>query len=255
MPIITLTTDFGLKDHYVSSVKGAILQQLPQATIIDISNVIEKYHLPDTAFIIKNAYVNFPKGTIHIIGVKANQTKDARHLIVLAQGHYFIGADNGIFSLLFGNDFEKIIALPENNSVFPTRDIFATVACQIAQGTALEQLGQVTHNVRQMLAFNAASMGDNIRGLVVYVDEYGNSITNISKSLYQQVGKGRSFIIEVGRQHLTISKISNSYSDVPDGEILALFNSSDFLEIAVNLGKADNLLSLKTNATILIQFI
>ncbi len=253
MPIITLTTDFGLKDHYVSSVKGAILSQLPEATIVDISNVIEEYHLPDTAFILKNAFVNFPKGSIHIIGVKANQTKETPHLIVYAQGHYFIGADNGIFSLLFETDIDKIIALPEINSVFPTRDIFAKVACEIAKGKAIEELGAKKESVTQMLAFNAAPMGDSIRGKVNYVDVYGNSITNITKSLFNQTAKGRGFMIELKNHNIT--KISNSYNDVPHGEMLALFNTSDYLEIALNQGRADNLLSLKVNATVIIQFV
>ncbi len=253
MPIITLTTDFGLKDHYVSSVKGAILSQLPEAKIVDISNVIEKYHLPDTAFILKNAFVNFPKGSIHIIGVKGNYTKETPHLIVLAQGHYFIGADSGIFSLLFGYDIEKIIALPENNSVFPSRDIFATAACQLAKGVAIEELGTKRESVTQMLAFNAAPMGDIIRGIVTYVDVYGNSVTNITKALFEQTAKGRGFEIEL-RNH-KIDKLSTGYSNVPQGEILALFNSSGYLEIAINQGNADSLLALKVNATIVIQFI
>ena len=253
MPIITLTSDFGLKDHYVSSVKGAILSQLPEATIVDISNVIEKYHLPDTAFILKNAFVNFPKGTIHIIGVKANQTKATPHLIVFAQGHYFIGADNGIFSLMFETNIDKIISLPENNSVFPSRDVFAKVACQIAKGISIDELGTKKESVSQMLAFNAAPMGDSIRGLVTYVDSYGNSITNITKELFNKTANGKGFVIEL-KNH-SIDKISNSYSDVPSGEIAALFNTSGYLEIAMNQGNADSLLALKVNATIFIQFI
>ncbi len=253
MAIITLTTDFGLKDHYVSSVKGAILSRLPGAVIVDISNVIEEYHLPDTAFILKNAFVNFPKGTIHIIGVKANQTKETPHLVVFAEGHYFIGADNGIFSLLFGTAIDKIISLPESISVFPTRDVFASAACQIATGIPIEELGNTKESVSQMLAFNAAQMGDSIRGLVTYVDVYGNSITNISKALFYQAVNNKGFVIEM--RHHKIQKISNNYSDVPHGEILALFNTGGFLEIAINQGKADNLLALKVNSTVVIQLI
>ncbi len=253
MAIITLTTDFGLKDHYLSSVKGAILTQLPDAVIVDISNVIEKYHLPDTAFILKNAFANFPKGTIHIIGVKANYTKETPHLIVFAQGHYFIGADNGIFSLLFEGGIDKIIALPQSDSVFPTRDVFAKAACDLAKGIQIEELGVKKDSVTQMIPFNAAPAGDMIRGLVIYVDVFGNSVTNISKRLFEQTSKGRGFIIEVGKHQ--IEKISKSYSDVPNGEILVLFNSSDNLEIAVNQGNADRLLALQVNASILVQFV
>lgn len=97
MAIITLTTDLGLKDHYVAAIKGSILSRIPEITIVDISHQIPTYNIQDAAFIIKNAYPNFPKGSIHIIGIKAEQTNQSSHIIIFSDGHYFIGADNGIF--------------------------------------------------------------------------------------------------------------------------------------------------------------
>ena len=127
MAIITLTTDLGMKDHYVSAIKGTILSRIPQATIIDISHQIPTYNIQDAAYIIKNAYPNFPKSSIHIIGIKAEQTNQSSHVIVRSDGHFFIGADNGIFSFL-ESPIEKIIELPAALSTFPTRDIFAIAA-------------------------------------------------------------------------------------------------------------------------------
>ena len=126
MAIITLTTDLGLKDHYVGSVKGSILSRFPEASIIDISHQIPTYNIQDAAYIIKNAYPNFPKGSIHIIGIKAEQTSQSSHVIVFSDGHYFISADNGIFSFL-DSPIEKIIELPVSISTFPTRDVFAVL--------------------------------------------------------------------------------------------------------------------------------
>jgi len=252
MSIITLTTDLGSKDYYVSAVKGAILSLLPAATIIDISHQIPTYNMQDAAFILKNAYPDFPKGSIHIIGIKAELNKQSAHVIVNSNGHYFIGADNGIFSLLLDSVIEKIIELPQNLSTFPTRDVFVKAACHLAKGGQPEELGTLKTALLERMPFRASSMGDIIQGTVLYIDSYGNVMTNISESLFHQFGKGRSFIIEFARYE--IDKISVSYSDVPEGEILALFNAARQLEIAMNNDKAGSMLNLKLNDTITIRF-
>jgi S-adenosylmethionine hydrolase len=252
MAVITLTTDLGMKDHYVSAIKGIILSKISDATIIDISHQIPTYNIQDAAYIIKNAYPNFPKSSIHIIGIKAEQTKQSSHVIVLSDGHFFIGADNGIFSFL-ETPIEKIIELPANFSTFPTRDIFAIAASELANGAQMEQLGQVKENLLERMPFRAASMGDMIRGTVEYIDSYGNVMCNISKILFEQVGKGKEFKIEFARYE--IGKISKNYNDVPEGEILALFNAANQLEIAMNRDRANSMLNLKLNDSITIRFL
>lgn len=252
MAIITLTTDLGLKDHYVSSVKGSILSRLPEVNIIDISHQIPTYNIQDAAYIIKNAYPNFPKGSIHIIGIKAEQTSQSSHVIVFSDGHYFISADNGIFSFL-DSPIEKIIELPVSISTFPTRDVFAVVATAMAKGTKMEDLGKIKENLLERMPFRAATMGDMIRGTVEYIDSYGNVMCNITQTLFKQIGKGREFKIEFARYE--ILKISKTYNDVPEGEILALFNSADQLEISMNSDRANSMLNLKLNDSITIRFL
>lgn len=255
MAIITLTTDFGLKDHYVSALKGAILSQLPSANIIDISHDIEKYNLLETSYILKETYPSFPQKTVHIIGVNTELSSSGGFVLVEHAGHYFIGADNGIFSLLFeeGPAVIRELILEEGQKLsFPTRDIFAKIACQIAQGADINTIGKPKDGLLQRIAFRATSMGDNIRGSYVYIDSYGNVSTNIDRQLFQQVGKGRPFIIELARH--SIERISKEYSDVPEGEVLAIFNASGFLEIAIRNGKAAGLLSLKISDSITIRF-
>ncbi len=252
MAIITITSDLGLKDHYVSSIKGAILSRLPDVNIVDISHQIPTYNIQDAAYILKNAYPNFPKGSIHIIGVKTEQNNQSSHVVVYSDGHYFISSDNGVFSLLLETPIEKIIELPALVSTFPTRDVFAIAAVEIASGTALENLGKTKDNLLERMPFRAASMGDIIRGTIEYIDSYGNMMSNISEALFNQVGKGREFKIEFARYD--INKISKTYSDVPEGEILALFNSTKQLEIAMNRDKANSMLGLKLNDSITIHF-
>jgi S-adenosylmethionine hydrolase len=255
MAIITLTTDLGLKDYYVSAVKGTILSQFPEVTIVDISHQIPTYNIQDAAYILKNAYTNFPAGSIHIIGVKAEHSKETPHVIVFANGHYFVGADNGVFSLLLDNPPEKIAEINTDDNVlhsFPTRDVFAKAACHIAKGGAIEDIAHAAFSLMERMPFRAASMEDMIRGSVVYIDSYGNVMTNINHSLFKQIGKDRKFIIEFARYE--INRLSHSYSDVPEGEALAIFNSGNYLEIAMNSGKADSLLGLKLNDSITINF-
>jgi S-adenosylmethionine hydrolase len=252
MAIITLTSDLGLKDHYVGAIKGSIYSRLPGAVIVDISHQIPTYNIQDAAYIVRNAYPDFPKGSVHIIGIKAEFTSSTSHVIVLSDGHYFIGADNGIFSLLLDSPIDKIIELPENSSTFPTRDIFASAAAKLAGGTPMEQLGKPKEYLLERMPFRAASMGDTIRGTVEYIDSYGNVMCNISRTLFRQVGKDREFRIEFARYEIV--RISKTYNDVPEGEILALFNAADQLEIAMNSDRANSMLGLKLNDSISIHF-
>lgn len=251
MAIITLTTDLGLKDHYVGSIKGSIYSKVPNITIVDISHQIPTYNIQDAAYIVKNAYTSFPKGSIHIIGIKAEQNSQSSHVIVFSDGHYFISADNGIFSFL-DTAIEKIIELPATISTFPTRDVFAVIACALANGSKMEELGKAKENLLERMPFRAATMGDMIRGTVEYIDSYGNVMCNITQNLFNQVGKGREFEIEFARYK--IDKISKTYNDVPEGEILALFNSANQLEIAMNSDRANSMLNLKLNDSITIRF-
>src|SRR5512138_1750299 len=145
MAIITLTSDWGLRDHYIGSVKGAILRQHPEAVIVDISHLVEPFNLNQAAFIIRNSYRSFPKGTIHILGINEEASIETPHTLVLHEGHYFIGADNGIFSLIFDEKPEQILEIDvvqdSDYYTFPSRDVFAKVACHIAQGLPYEELG------------------------------------------------------------------------------------------------------------------
>ncbi|HEX8516933.1 MAG TPA: SAM-dependent chlorinase/fluorinase [Bacteroidia bacterium] len=255
MAIITLTTDFGLKDHYVSAIKGAILGRLPGATIIDISHQIEKYNLLEASFILKESYPNFPAGTIHLIGINTELAGSGGYVLVKQYDHYFIGADNGIFSLLFEETPQNIREIsPEKGEKlsFPVRDIFTKIAYDLASGKDFDQIGKPKEALLQRIPFRATSMGDNIRGSFVYIDSYDNVTSNIERRLFDQVGKGRPFIIELARH--TIERISTEYSEVPEGEVLAIFNSSDHLEIAMRNGKAGSLLNLKINDSITIRF-
>ena len=141
-PIITLTSDYGTKDYFISAIKAFIVKELGSVNIVDISHAITPFHLGECAYIIRNAYHHFPKGTIHIIGIDSEKKNDRKNIIAKVDGHYFIGLDSGIFSLIFQNKDPELIFeinLPPNfHSTFPMKDVFAKPACMFLKGTKLD---------------------------------------------------------------------------------------------------------------------
>jgi len=266
MPIITLTTDLGLKDHYVASVKGAILSQIPDINIVDITHNIDAFNISQTAYVIRNCYKNFPAGSIHILGVDAELSIDNSHLAVFAGGHYFIGTDNGTFPLLFDElKAEKIVQLNISQNTdsltFPIKDVFVIAACHIARGGTLEIIGkeiaafkEMKSELKPVTEHDINTNNDIIKGAVVYIDTYGNATTNISKDLFEQVRKGRDFVILFGREDERISKLREKYKDANKGEKLAIFSVNGMLEIAQNKGRATDLLGLKIHDYVRIEF-
>ena len=257
MAIITLTTDWGLKDHYAGAVKGTLLSLMPDITIVDITHNIPTFDIEPASFVIKNCYNNFPKGTIHIIGINTEASIETPHIVALYDGHYFIGADNGIFSLIFQDKPEKIIELnitqDSDYFTFPTRDVFIKAAYLIITGEKFENLGYEKQTLNEMIQLKPVIEVNSIKGNVIYIDSYENVILNITENLFREVGKNRRFSISF-RSGYEIDTISHAYKDVDAGEKLALFGSSGFLEIAINMGNASSLLGLKMKDSIRIDF-
>jgi len=258
MAVITLTTDLGTKDYYVAALKGNILKELPDVAIVDISHDIEKYNIAQAAFVIKNSFLDFPKSTIHILGVRPEKTESIDHILALYKGHYFVGADNGVFSLIFDHPPDKVVSLNIRESIegvnFPTKDIFVKAACHIARGGTPEVIGSPKNSINERTNFAAVVSPTSIRGFVIYIDSYGNVITNISRELFIEVGKGRSFTIAFGNSRYTLSEIKSKYIDSVEGELLALFGSTGYLEIAICAGNAKELVGLHLTHSITIIF-
>lgn len=240
MAIITLISDMGTRDHYVAAVKGAIHSQLKDATIVDISHAIAPFNNMHAAFVLRNAWPEFPEGTIHIIGVNPEADGQTPHVAARYRGHYFIGADNGIFSLLFDGKPDELveltIKLDTDHLAFPTKNIFVKAACHLARGGIAGALGRKLQGVREQINVRPVVMDDTIKGEVIHVDHYGNLVTNITKELFTSVVRHRGFRLSFGRSMNDITKIHKTYSDVPPGERVAFFGDSGYLEVAVNKG-------------------
>jgi len=215
--IITLTTDFGEKDHFAGAVKGAIYSELDNIRIVDISHSISPFHITEAAYIIQNAYKSFPPGSIHLIGIDSELNPENKHIAVLLDGHYFICAYNGIISMLASNIIpEKIVEINIHDRIetnFPVLDVFVKVACHIARGGTLEVIGKSISSIKQLTGIKPVinSEGNQIIGNVIYIDNYGNVICNITKTLFEKTGKGRDF--KISARTANFNKVHTHYSE------------------------------------------
>ncbi|MGK0365190.1 MAG: S-adenosylmethionine hydrolase [Saprospiraceae bacterium] len=254
MKILTLTTDFGLKDYYAGMLKGSLLSAHNALNIIDISHSIPNYDIVQAAFVLKNAYPTYPKGTIHLVSVNNFYNNQSAFLVIEHDGHFFIGADNGIFSLVFQDKIEKVVELNyQGTGTGEVNRVFAQAAAELAEGKELEEIGTPLTEIMERITFQPVVKSTQIVGSVIHVDNYENVITNITRGLFEQVSKGRDFNLYFKR-HEAINKLSWHYFDVPIGESLCLFNSAGYLEISINLGKASSLLGLNIDDTVQIEF-
>jgi S-adenosylmethionine hydrolase len=256
MSIVTLTTDWNKDDYYIGALKGKILSQCPRVHIIDITHQVPPFNISHAAFILRNSYHNFPAGTIHIIGVNTEGSRENPFLLLEYKKHYFIGTDNGIFGLMFGEKPDRIIALnaPRELHSFSSFNVFADAACRLSSGEKPESLGKAAGEFSQRIPIRAAIEKNVLTGSVIYIDSFRNAITNISKDLFERVGEDRDFEIYVRSNHYVIRKINRYYHETPPGEILAIFNSVGLMEIAINKGNAADLLGLSTNSSVRVKF-
>lgn len=276
MAIITLTTDFGTKDHFVAAIKGRILSEVPDTTIVDISHEIAPFDIHECAYILGCAYTEFPTGTIHIIGLESEDSPENEHVLVSMNGHFFISANNGVLSLLSSSDQpQKIgkITLPNTvSSPFPELEVFTKVACHLARGGKEEVVSRPFEGLKEtkVIEPRVSNNGATITGNVIYIDHYGNVVTNITRGLFEAYRTGRSFEL-VARRH-KLNTIFDTYTSLIDfdlprnqrkgpSDFLALFNSSGYLELAIfksdlnTVGGASSLIGLKKQDIITINFL
>lgn len=272
MSIITLTTDYGLKDHFVGALKGKLLTEFSEVTIIDISHDIDAFNVAEASYIIGAAYNSFPKGTVHLIGVDIELNNENQHLAMQWNDQYFICADNGILSMLIQKVVpQKLVAINIHDrlpSDATDLDVFVKVACHLAKGGLPNVIGKEIKKIKEITELQAIVQENQIKGYVIYVDHFGNVVTNISKKMFLETGKARSY--EILFKNKIIKTILPKYSDIAiykkrslkdcEGENLAIFNEAGFLEIAIfrsnprSVGSASSLLGLSYRDVVTIEF-
>ena len=258
MSIITLTTDWNKDDYYLAAIKGQLMGLCPDAKIVDISHQVPSFNIRHAAFLIKNSYTHFPDYTIHIIGVNSTSVISSRFLAVSVDKQYFLAYDTGIFGLLFKEEPIEVVEIKlevTDKVTFPEISVFGRTASKIIQGKKLEDIGKTTTKFTKTIPLRAAIENSTITGSVIFIDSYRNAISNITRELFQRIGKGRKFEILIQSDRYRVTKINANYGETTMGELLAIFNSIELLEIAINRGNAADLLGLSTNSVVRIKFL
>lgn len=254
MVCITLTTDFGYRDPYLASVRAALLRHAPEATIVDISHQIGRHDLHEAAWLVNYVWRDFPSGTIHIISVDAGSND---WVCMRIYGHYFLAPDNGILTVVSGSQHDNLITLdikPQLESLtFPVRDILVPAAAHLLRGGSMDVLGKPRNSLFGASFPQVYTGPDSIEGSVMFLDGYGNAITNITRKDFEQAGRGRAFRLRSRSGH-DITELSLHYRDKTEAEMLALFGADGMLEISMNLAHAGNLLGHYVGEKIFIQF-
>lgn len=257
--VITLTTDFGKSDPYVGVMKGVILNINPQIQIVDITHAIPPQDIHGAAFIIDSAYRYFPTGSIHVVVVDPGVGSMRRAIICQTETAYFICPDNGVLShVLDDGVLYRAVAvdntaycLPEISNTFHGRDIFAPVAAHLSRGIALSDFGRAVNNLLRLSSSAPHVTDTSIIGRVIWIDRFGNLITNISREILESTIVHENFAIRAG--NVEVNRLNRSYAESNVGECLAIIGSFGQLEISVNQGNAAHLLELKRGDPIVVR--
>ena len=253
--LITFTTDFGLSDHFVGTMKGVAAGISPQSRVIDISHDVAPYNVTEAAFIIAEAWPYFPKGTVHMVVVDPGVGSSRRPILAEAGGHFFVAPDNGVLSFVFDAASHKVrvISNPkfmrqEISRTFHGRDVFAPAAAHLAKGAKAASFGKLIHDyVRTWSAKPAPKGKDSWRGTILKVDRFGNLITNFAAREFAGI-TARPFEMRVGTKHL--HRLALTYAETAIGDLFVIVGSSGYLEIAANQASATELVGCSAGAPV-----
>lgn len=248
MPLLTLTSDIGRQDFLVGAVKGQLLQDNSDFTIVDISHELSPFNYPQAAYVCRNAIKNFPVGTFHLVLVNLFDERPEHMLLAEHNGHYIGCADNGLLTMILEEIPQKVVALgldknKQKNTLYCTA-VFTAAFKELNNGKKVEEIGSLDISIHVKNPLRPLLGNDWIEGQIIFTDNFENVIVNIHRDEFEEQRRGRSFKIVFKRDEV-IDRISDTYADVNEGEKLALFNSAGYLEIAINKGNAAGLLGLQ----------
>jgi|ERR1051326_2177168 S-adenosylmethionine hydrolase len=247
---ITLTTDFGLADHFAGTMKGVILDIAPRVSIVDITHDVQPFEITEGAFVIAQAYRYFPRKTVHVIVVDPGVGSQRRPILAEMGGQYFVAPDNGVLSMIWNREAKKKVRHVTNDNyflkpvsrTFHGRDVFAPVAAHLASGIPPARFGKTIDDYVKLAFDQPVRMGKRVwTGMVLKVDRFGNLITNLHIDEFRDV-LTRPFELNAGLQQ--ISQLAATFSECAPGELFVLVGSSGYLEVVANQGSAAKLLGV-----------
>lgn len=254
MKIITLTTDWGTNDHHVGALKGLLYSVFPDVLVVDITHEIPHFSIQQAAYLFSNVYKRFPEGTVHIVAVQNSGPVKADLLAIKKDGFGFVGMNDGLFSLVFGDQApSNMVAVKLDIDQKPGYDleVLTFVATHLLSGQNVFELGSRPEEFVVRKGFEPVLEEEVIRGTIIYIDSFGNAVSNIHRDLFYDQLKDRKF--EINIRKFSENKILSNYTDVETGNMVALFNDAGLLEIAQNQGNAVKLLGIKMNDQIRID--
>ena len=252
MALITLTTEWRENDIFHGILRGKLSTSCPSAVVVTNASGIPPLNISHGAFVIRNTFSHYPEGTIHLVFVSTEGSKQKPHLLVKARGHYFIGTDNGMFNLILNSEPDLIISL-SNDDDADEITLFVSAAAAIAAGKPPEKLGRVVKSLAEKVPLRATIDRDVIIGSVIFIDSYGNAITNITREIFSRVFDGRDFRILIKSNKYYTEKISRLYSDEPVGELVTRFNTLDLLEVSINGADLCQLFGIDTGDAVRVE--
>jgi S-adenosylmethionine hydrolase len=255
MAIVTLLTDSGESDHYVAAIKARIISINPGIRIEDISHKIKPNDIGHAAFVLRAVFRDFPKGTIHLVGVDSGGNRGDSPIALQLEDHFFVGNDNGLFGLISDKSHQNLIMLNAINTInttFPERDLFAPVAAKLASGVSLSDLGKPLPSFKKMIDRQVKATKKQITGTVIRVDRFGNLITNIPRETFDVLSNGKVYTVQFGGEKFR--RIHTQYNQAEQGECFIVFNSLGLLEIGIYKGNASELLGLNYDSVVNILF-
>jgi S-adenosyl-L-methionine hydrolase (adenosine-forming) len=254
-PILTLTTDFGLSDHYVGVMKGVILNICPRARIVDISHDITPFEIAEGAYTVAQAYRYFPRKTLHVVVVDPGVGTARRPILMEAAGQYFVAPDNGVLALVFAREKHRIRLISNEelfrkpvSATFHGRDIFAPVAAHVAAGVAPSRVGKlITDYVRPSFETPLRTGPHTWTGRILHIDRFGNIVTNFHAEDFAGL-EHTTFALALGPREINV--LARNYAEGGPGEPFLIVGSSGYLEISVGRGSAAALTGCQTGAPV-----
>ncbi len=252
MIFITLTTEWHEGDYFNGILRGKLATLCPEAVVINNASSIPPFNIKHGAFVVRNTFQHYPEGSIHLVLINSDMPADGNYLIVKSQEHYFVGADNGIFSLILNADPEMTIGIKKsdfNDEI----ELFAMAAAAIVKGKDISKLGTTGISITEKVPLRATIEKDVIIGSIIFIDSYGNAITNITREIFGRVFEHKSFRVFIKSNKYYTEKISETYHDEPVGELVSRFNSLDLLEISINGDNLCRLFDIETDDAVRVE--
>lgn len=252
MAVLTFLSDFGADSHYMASFRGAMYKADLQIPFIEITSRIEPFDIVEAAYLSSMVFRDFSEGSIHVLAANVVGTSYNGHLAAFYNGHYFLAPDNGILSLIFGEEFLDYYLIPTERYEQKIQNVYLPFIAQLAAGGSLTEIAHKAEEVQISTRITTVNDGSELRGTVLFVDHFGNAYTNILKEEFDNFTQGIEYVINLGK-HTQVNDIAQDFSDVKEGDPLCYFSDHGYLVVAIKKSSAERLLNFRKYKPLIIQ--